>query len=103
MEEAIEQIEKRPWDRLPIPADLPEPGRLYQHYKGDYYRVITPGRLSEERDTWCVVYKSLKLGHVWIRPLTMFTELVPWPDGHMRPRFRLADKLPQGMQEKEMF
>lgn len=79
----------------PTAAELPEPGRIYQHYKGDFYRVVTLGRLSEERETWMVAYFSLARKCVWMRPLTMFQEIVRWPDGHMRPRFTPTSLLPR--------
>jgi hypothetical protein len=79
----------------PTAAELIEPGRLFQHYKGDFYRIITLGALSEERETWMVVYRSLKYGSVWIRPLTMFLEIVEWPDGTQRPRFSVVTQLPR--------
>lgn len=79
-----------PGTQLAPPVELPDEGRLYKHYKGDYYRVITCGRLSEERETWMVAYRSLERGHVWMRPLMMFVEPVVWPDGKTRPRFTAA-------------
>lgn len=75
---------------LATPIDPPDVGRLYKHYKGDYYRVIELGRLSEQRDTWMVVYRSMKLGHIWIRPLAMWNEELVWPDGQLRRRFTPA-------------
>ncbi len=78
----------------PVPVALPDEGVVYRHYKGDLYRVITVGRLSEERETWMVVYRSLARGTIWIRPLASddpevhgFTDPVPWFDGKTLPRF----------------
>lgn len=80
------------------PVELPNEGRLYQHYKGDFYRIICRGRLSEERDQEMVVYRSMKFGSVWIRPLSMFMEDVLWPDGKHRARFTPIAHLPKVVQ-----
>ena len=79
----------------PVPVELPQEGRLYQHYKGDFYRIITRGHLSEQRAQEMVVYRSMKYGHVWIRPLEMFIEQVVWPDGKTRGRFVPVAHLPR--------
>lgn len=55
---------------------IPQPGERYEHYKGGVFEVITVGRLSEQRDQLMVVYRSLERGHVWIRPLGMWSEYV---------------------------
>ena len=74
---------------------IPAPGTPYLHYKGGSYVVLTVGRLSEQRDQLCVVYRSNDTHQVWIRPLGMWSEKVVWPDGILRPRFDLA-----GLQNK---
>ncbi len=82
------------------PAKLPKPGQLYRHYKGGLYLLLCLGRLSEDRDEVMAVYFSLKKKTVWIRPIEMFLELVPWSDGSMRPRFSLDEPgLPPGTEE----
>lgn len=55
---------------------IPQPGETYEHYKGGLYTVIAVGRLSEARDQIMVVYRSHERGHVWIRPLGMWSEYV---------------------------
>lgn len=72
-----------------------QPGR-YQHYKGPYYQVIDTVRHSETLE-WLVLYRPLyiKTGEseagLWVRPFTMFTELVT-VNGEQRPRFtRVSD------------
>lgn len=57
---------------------IPQPGEHYEHYKGGRYEVLAVGRLSEKRDELMVVYRSLDRGHVWIRPLGMWSEYVEW-------------------------
>jgi hypothetical protein len=64
----------------------------YRHYKGFTVTLLYRGRLSEDRDTEVAIYVSHEREQVWVRPLTMFHELVTWPDGVVRPRFApLAD------------
>ena len=65
---------------------------LYQHYKGEHYRVLCVARHSETEEQ-LVVYQALygERGH-WVRPLAMFVEQVD-VDGELRPRFaQIADK-----------
>ncbi|MFT8896200.1 MAG: DUF1653 domain-containing protein [Acetobacter sp.] len=67
--------------------DIPftiQPG-LYRHYKGGLYTVLHTARHSETEE-WLVVYRSEAHGTLWVRPLSMWTELV---DG--RPRFAFIE------------
>ncbi len=60
---------------------------LYEHHKGMRYRVLGTARHSETLEE-LVVYEALyenKLGKLWVRPLSMFTEIVP---EKQVPRFR---------------
>lgn len=65
----------------------PKPG-LYQHYKGPFYRVIAVAHHSETQEAM-VVYQALygDKGQ-WVRPLSMFEELVKLENGTQTPRFR---------------
>jgi hypothetical protein len=86
------------------PEELPEPGRLYQHYKGDFYRIVCTGNLSEDRDVVMIGYRSMKYGRVWFRPWKdrpntkpcAFSGIVKWPDGVERPRYVAVAALPSG-------
>jgi len=62
-----------------------KPG-LYRHFKGGTYRAWFVGRSSEARDQEFVIYQSLDLGFIWIRPLAMFLEEVD-VNGKKIPRF----------------
>ncbi|WP_234553925.1 DUF1653 domain-containing protein [Thermus caliditerrae] len=67
-----------------------KPG-LYRHYKGKLYRVLFLARHSETEEV-LVVYQALygEEGY-WVRPLTLFLELVE-VEGRKVPRFeRLGD------------
>lgn len=62
-----------------------EPGR-YRHYKGQDYEVLGVARHSETEEN-LVVYRCLYGDYsLWVRPLTMFSEMVSI-DGVSRPRF----------------
>jgi hypothetical protein len=69
-----------------------KPG-LYRHFKGGEYEVIGVARDSEDHTRELVVYKSLKTGSLWVRPIEMFLEEVDKPEfGYQGPRFRHIDK-----------
>lgn len=61
-------------------------GERYRHFKGNLYEIVTVGRHSETLEE-LVVYRALYgAGDVWVRPLSMFTDLVE-KDGKTMPRF----------------
>lgn len=62
-----------------------KPGR-YRHYKGNDYQVIGVATHSETAER-VVVYRTLYGDFdLWVRPLTMFTEIIN-RDGKVQPRF----------------
>ncbi len=64
------------------------PTGIYQHYKGQQYRVIGVARHSETEEQ-LVVYQALYGAFgLWVRPLSMFVEQVE-VDGQLQPRFSL--------------
>lgn len=48
---------------------------IYLHYKGGLYRVIAEGVHTETQEK-LTTYVSLETGKVWVRPSSMFHELV---------------------------
>ncbi len=63
----------------------------YRHYKGNDYEVIGIARHSETEEEM-VVYRKLYGDHsLWVRPLTMFLELVE-VNGRLVPRFAPMDE-----------
>lgn len=63
-----------------------KPG-VYEHYKGNKYRVMGVAHHSEDLSE-LVVYQALYGDHlIWVRPLFMFFETVEW-EGETKPRFR---------------
>lgn len=63
---------------------------LYQHFKGQFYRVIEVAKHSETEEE-LVIYQALygERGF-WARPLAMFTELV-LHKGKTQARFAYCD------------
>jgi len=65
----------------------PEVGALYQHFKGQMYKVIGLAHHSETLED-LVVYQALYGDFsLWVRPLKMFMEMVE-VEGTIKPRFR---------------
>ena len=59
---------------------------IYQHYKGNKYRVLGVAKHTETLEE-LVVYQGLYGSHeIWVRPLAMFWETVE-VDGKTIPRF----------------
>lgn len=75
-------------------------GRVYRHFKGNYYFVENIGQSSETKERM-VIYKSLynrndKEGSIWIRPEKMFLEEIPErPDNitGQKHRFELVEEI----------
>ena len=66
-------------------AGAVKPGK-YRHFKGGEYEVLFTARHSETLEEM-VVYRALYGdGGVWVRPASMWNELVE-RDGAARPRF----------------
>lgn len=57
-------------------------GKKYRHYKGNFYEIIALAKHSETLDEM-IIYKSLKDGAVWVRPKSMWNEVVD-SDGTLR-------------------
>ena len=68
------------------------PQGIYRHYKGSLYQVLHTAKHSETEE-FLVVYRCLYGEYdVWVRPLSMFTEIVNI-DGKEVPRFELIKAL----------
>lgn len=73
---------------VPLPADAPKVGEVYQHYKGDQYRVKLLALHSND-DEWMVVYEPLYENPdapLFTRPLREWRESVNW-EGKQMERF----------------
>ena len=61
-------------------------GSIYEHYKGNRYKILSVGRHSETLEEY-VIYQALYGDYdIWVRPLSMFVERV-MVNEVMQPRF----------------
>lgn len=65
----------------------PQPGDVYEHYKGGLYSIVGQCMHKDTR-TFYVVYHSNLLGMNWLQPLSEFEAVVTLDDGTRVPRFR---------------
>lgn len=69
-----------------------EAGQIYQHYKGDVYRVLHVANHTETKEkmvVYCRADGPVGLAPIWVRPLDMFMSLVT-VKGRVMERFSLA-------------
>ena len=50
-------------------------GKTYKHYKGNLYKIIALAKHSETVEDM-IVYQSLETGATWVRPKSMWNEIV---------------------------
>ncbi|PKM89202.1 nucleotide exchange factor GrpE [Candidatus Falkowbacteria bacterium HGW-Falkowbacteria-2] len=58
---------------------------IYRHYKGDEYELFEIAKSSESKEE-IAIYRSVKDGQVWARPISMWKEEVEVDDAK-KPRF----------------
>ena len=69
-------------------------GRVYRHFKGDYYVVEAVAHDSETGEAVVIYRKLYADGGLWVRPMAMFLELVDkkkYPDATQEYRFELQE------------
>lgn len=67
-------------------------GRVYRHFKGDYYLVEALARDSETQEMVVIYRKLCGDGGLWVRPLAMFQSPVDrekYPQADQEYRFQL--------------
>lgn len=71
-----------------MPANKPQPGELYLHYKGKKYKVIGLCKHTDTLEDF-VCYECLydnELSKIWVRPLEEFMSFVD-QGGEQKKRF----------------
>ena len=69
-------------------------GRVYRHFKGDYYLVEGVANDSETGEPFVIYRKLYGDGGLWLRPLEMFLSKVDkqkYPDVTQEYRFELQE------------
>lgn len=70
-------------------------GRVYRHFKGDYYLVEGVANDSETGAPFVIYRKLYGDGGLWLRPLEMFLSKVDkkkkYPDAAQEYRFELQE------------
>jgi hypothetical protein len=77
-------------NKIPLEGNVPKPGEVYKHYKGDNYRVRDLALHSND-DEWMVVYEPMyenEDADLFTRPLREWDEEVEW-EGEKVKRFTL--------------
>lgn len=71
-----------------------EIGRVYRHFKGDFYLVENLAHDSETGEAVVIYRKLYGDGGLWVRPLAMFLEKVDaekYPNADQTYRFELQE------------
>ena len=69
-------------------------GRIYRHFKGDYYLVEAVAKDSETNTDMVIYRKLYGDGGLWVRPLSMFLSKVDrdkYPEASQEYRFQLQE------------
>ncbi|MBR4575528.1 MAG: DUF1653 domain-containing protein [Lachnospiraceae bacterium] len=77
--------------------ELPRPGQVYRHFKGNIYRIITLADHSETGETLVIYKRDDDEQKAYARPLDMFMSAVDkkkYPDAKDKYRFTLCDDDP---------
>ncbi|MBQ8006970.1 MAG: DUF1653 domain-containing protein [Lachnospiraceae bacterium] len=75
--------------------DLPKPGQVYRHFKGNIYRIITLATHSETGETLVIYKRDDAEKKSYARPLDMFLSEVDhkkYPDVRDKYRFTLCSE-----------
>ena len=69
-------------------------GRVYRHFKGDYYLAEAVALDSETNEEMVIYRKLYGDGALWVRPLKMFLEEIDrekYPNACQKYRFELQE------------
>jgi len=65
------------------PLGFIRPG-VYQHFKGNNYYVFGTAKHSENEEVMVIYAPNQKRRELWVRPLSMFVELVKTESGEVQ-------------------
>lgn len=81
--------------------NFPKKG-VYRHYKGNFYELLYIATHSETLENM-VVYKALYGdGKIWVRPLSMWSEIVTLKNDEKTERFTYAGEVAQKSNEVKL-
>lgn len=81
--------------------NFPKKG-VYRHYKGNFYELLYIATHSETLENM-VVYKALYGDEeIWVRPLSMWSEIVTLKNGEKTERFTYAGEVAQKSNEVKL-
>lgn len=69
-------------------------GRIYRHFKGDYYLAEGIARHCEDGEPYVIYRKLYGDGSLWLRPVSVFLSKVDrkkYPDADQEYRFQLQE------------
>lgn len=69
-------------------------GRVYKHFKGDYYVVENIAKDSENQEEMVIYRRLYENGDLWVRPKEMFLSEVDhekYPNVKQKYRFELQE------------
>lgn len=58
-------------------------GKTYRHYKGNYYKIIALAKHSETLEDM-IVYQSTDTDATWVRPKSMWNDIVDTENNTLR-------------------
>jgi hypothetical protein len=64
---------------------------IYQHFKGNFYKVIHVAKHSESEDFMVVYHPKNEPQDIWVRPLLMFDEIIVRQGKHIK-RFKFISE-----------
>lgn len=84
--------------KMSMDRQMPMPGDIFRHFKGNYYQIVGMGSHSETKEE-LVVYQKLGSNKLCVRPADMFMSPVDkdkYPDADQLYRFEYCGPINKG-------